>query len=164
MSDQHEEPHTGPVKTPKQFLTLVVLSFILPIFVIIGLVHYITAQNKPAAGASNVAESTAGRIQKVGAIQIKDTNRPMKSGEDVFKGQCAACHASGAAGAPKFGDSAAWAPRIKTGYPALLNSALKGKNVMPPQGGGEHEDVEIGRAVVYMANAAGAKFADPVTK
>ena len=164
MSDQHEEPHTGPVKTPKQFLTLVVLSFILPIFVIIGLVHYITAQNKPAAGASNVAESTAGRIQKVGAIQIKDTNRPMKSGEDVFKGQCAACHASGAAGAPKFGDSAAWAPRIKTGYPALLNSALKGKNVMPPQGGGEHEDVEIGRAVVYMANAAGAKFADPVAK
>jgi cytochrome c5 len=164
MSDQHEEPHTGPVKTPKQFLTLVVLSFILPIFVIIGLVHYITAQNKPAAGASNVAQSTAGRIQKVGAIQIKDTNRPMKSGEDVFKGQCAACHASGAAGAPKFGDSAAWAPRIKTGYPALLNSALKGKNVMPTQGGGEHEDVEIGRAVVYMANAAGAKFADPVAK
>jgi cytochrome c5 len=85
----------------------------------------------------------------------------MKSGEDVFKGQCAACHATGAAGAPKFGDSAAWGPRIKTGYPALLNSALKGKNVMPAQAGGEHEDLEIGRAVVYMANAAGAKFAEP---
>ena len=77
MSDQHEEPHTGPVKTPKQFLTLVVLSFILPIFIIIGLVNYITSQNKPAAGASNVAESTAGRIQKVGTIQIKDANRTL---------------------------------------------------------------------------------------
>jgi len=164
MSDQHEEPHTGPVKTPKQFLLLVSLSFILPIFIIIGLVYYVTAQNKPAAGSSNVAESTASRIQKVGVIQIKDSNRPMKSGEDVFKGQCAACHATGAAGAPKFGDSAAWGPRIKTGYPALLNSALKGKNAMAAQAGGEHEDVEIGRAVVYMANAAGAKFAEPAAQ
>ena len=161
MSDQHEEPHTGPVQTPKQFLLLVSLSFILPIFIIIGLVYYVTAQNKPAAGASNVAESTASRIQKVGAVQIKDSNRPMKSGEDVYKGQCAACHSSGAAGAPKLGDSASWSPRIKTGYPALLNSALKGKNAMAAQAGGEHEDVEIGRAVVYMANAAGAKFAEP---
>jgi hypothetical protein len=98
MSDQHEEPHTGPVKTPKQFLLLVSLSFILPIFIIIGLVYYVTAQNKPAAGSTNVAESIAGRIQKVGTIQIKDTNRPMKSGEEVFKGQCAACHAAGALG------------------------------------------------------------------
>ena len=161
MSEQHEEPHTGPVKTPKQFLTLVVLSFILPIFIIIGLVHYVTSQNKPAAGANNVAEATAARIQKVGTIQIKDANRALKSGEEVFKGQCAACHASGAAGSPKFGDTAAWGPRIKTGYPALLNSALKGKNAMPPQAGGEHDDVEIGRAVVYMANAAGAKFSEP---
>jgi cytochrome c5 len=164
MSDQHEEPHTGPVKTPKQFLLLVSLSFILPIFIIIGLVYFVTSHNKPAAGATSVAESTAARLQKVGAIQIKDTNRPMKSGEDVFKGQCAACHASGAAGAPKFGDKVAWGPRIKTGYPALLNSALKGKNAMAAQAGGEHEDVEIGRAVVYMANAAGAKFAEPAAK
>ena len=162
MSDQHEEAHTGPVKTPKHFLALVVLSFMVPVFIIIGLVFYITSHNKPAAGTSNAAETTAARLQKVGVVQVKDTNRPMKSGEEVFKGQCAACHASGAAGAPKLGDAAAWGPRIKTGYPALLNSALKGKNVMPAQAGGEHEDVEIGRAVVYMANAAGAKFADPV--
>ena len=162
MSDQHEEAHTGPVKTPKQFLALVVLSFMVPVFIIIGLVFYITSQHKPGAGTSNAAETTATRLQKVGVVQVKDTNRPMKSGEEVFKGQCAACHASGAAGAPKLGDAAAWSPRIKTGYPALLNSALKGKNVMPAQAGGEHEDVEIGRAVVYMANAAGAKVADPV--
>jgi cytochrome c5 len=64
-------------------------------------------------------------------------------------------------GAPKFGDAAAWGPRIKTGYDALLNSALKGKNAMAPQGGGEHSDLEIGRALVYMANAAGGKLAEP---
>ncbi|MFM7697764.1 MAG: c-type cytochrome [Limnohabitans sp.] len=161
MSDQHEEPHTGPIKTPRQFLLLVVLSFILPVFVIIGLVYYITADHKPVIGASNAEEATAARIQKVGAVQVMDANRPLKSGEAVYTAQCAACHASGAAGAPKFGDSTAWTARIKTGYAALLNSSLKGKNVMPAQGGGEHSDTEIGRAVVYMANAAGAKFADP---
>lgn len=161
MSDQLEEDHSGPVKTPQQFLILVSLSFILTIFIIICLVYYVTSGNKPAAGASSVAEATAGRILKVGTLQIKDANRPLKSGEDVFKGQCDACHAAGAAGAPKLGDSAAWGPRIKTGYPTLLNSALKGKNVMPAQASGEHEDLEIGRAVVYMANAAGAKFPEP---
>ena len=65
------------------------------------------------------------------------------------------CHASGAAGAPKLGDAAAWAPRIGTGYAALLNSALKGKGNMGAQGGGDHGELEIGRAVVYMANQAG---------
>lgn len=51
--------------------------------------------------------------------------------------------------------------RNATGYDALLNSALKGKNAMGPQGGGDFSDVEIGRAVVYMANAGGAKFEEP---
>ena len=161
MSEQHDEAHTGPIKTPKQFLLMMVLSFMLPVFIIIGLVYYVTSHHVPSLGSSNPEQATAARIQKVGAIQAKDANRPLKSGEEVFNGQCAACHVSGAAGAPKLGDAAAWSPRIKTGYPALLNSALKGKNAMAAQAGGEHDDVEIGRAVVYLANAAGAKFADP---
>jgi hypothetical protein len=72
-----------------------------------------------------------------------------------------AVFSAGAAGAPKFQDAAAWAARNATGYDALLNSALKGKNAMGPQGGGDFSDVEIGRAVVYMANAGGAKFEEP---
>ena len=161
MSDQHEEAHTGPVKTPKQFLTVVVLSFIVPIFVIIGLVNYIGTQNKPSAGADNSAEAVAARIAKVGTVQVKDANRVAKTGEEVFKAQCGACHISGAAGAPKLGDKAAWGARIKNGYASLLNSALKGKNAMGAQGGGDHDDYEIARAVVYMANAGGAKFPEP---
>jgi hypothetical protein len=50
---------------------------------------------------------------------------------------------------------------VKTGYDVLLTSALKGKNAMTPQGGGEFSDYEIGRAVVYMANNAGGKLAEP---
>jgi cytochrome c5 len=79
----------------------------------------------------------------------------------VYKAQCSACHDAGAAGAPKLGDATAWAPRIKTGYEALLASSLKGKGAMPAQGGGEYDDLEIGRAVVFMANRAGAKFDEP---
>ena len=166
MSDQshaqaHEEEHTGPVKNPKQLLMAVFFSFVIPIFTIIGLVYYVTAQSKPAAGAVNMERSIADRIQKVGSVEIRDANREMKTGEDVFKAQCSLCHANGAAGAPKFGDAAAWAPRIKTGFQSLWNSALKGKNAMGAQGGGDYTDYEVARAVVYMANAGGAKFPEP---
>jgi cytochrome c5 len=162
MSNQHhEEDHTGPIKTPKQLLLAVLYSFVLPVFIIIGLVAYVTSGNKPQAGSSNEPEAVAARIQKVGAVEIKDANRAARSGEDVFKAQCSACHTSGAAGAPKFGDAGAWGARIGKGYDALLTSALKGKGAMGPQGGGDFEDFEIGRGVVYMANAAGAKFAEP---
>jgi cytochrome c5 len=103
----------------------------------------------------------AARIQKVGTVEIKDANRVLKSGEEVFKAQCSACHTAGVAGAPKLGDAGAWGARIATGYEALLTSALKGKNAMGAQGGGDFEDTEIGRAVVYMANASGGKLAEP---
>jgi cytochrome c5 len=162
MSNQHhEEDHTGPIKTPKQLLLAVLYSFVLPVFIIIGLVAYVTSGNKPQAGSSNEPEAIAARIQKVGAVEIKDANRAARSGEDVFKAQCSACHATGAAGAPKFGDAGAWGARIGKGYDALLTSALKGKGAMGPQGGGDFEDFEIGRGVVYMANAGGAKFTEP---
>jgi cytochrome c5 len=157
----HQEDHSGPIKTPQQLLAAIFLSFVVPIFAIIALVYYVTSDNKPAAGTGDVEKSVAQRIQKVGMVEIRDANRPLKSGEEVFKAQCAACHATGAAGSPKFGDMAAWAPRIQTGFEALWNSALKGKNAMGAQGGGDFDDVEIGKAVVYMANAAGAKFAEP---
>lgn len=160
-STAHEEAHTGPIKTPKQLLAAVFLSFVVPVFAIIGLVYYVASADKPMAGADDGGRAIAERIQKVGMVEIRDANRPLRAGEEVYKAQCIACHGSGAAGAPKFGDAAAWAPRIATGYDTLLTSALKGKNAMGAQGGGDFQDVEIGRAVVYMTAAAGGKFAEP---
>ncbi|MBW8721819.1 MAG: c-type cytochrome, partial [Polaromonas sp.] len=157
----HEEAHTGPIKTPQQLLAAVFFSFVVPVFAIIGLVYYVVSANKPIAGADESAKSVAQRIQKIGMVEIRDANRPLKSGEEVYKAQCVTCHGTGAAGAPKFGDAGAWAPRIKTGFDALWHSALKGKGAMGAQGGGDFEDVEIGRAVVYMTAAAGGKFAEP---
>lgn len=174
MSDNtQEEAHTGPIKTPKQLLWAAFFSFVAPVVIIMGLVAYVSSESKPAGSAQaeryalggvtaqDQERGVAERLRKVGAVEIRDANRALKTGEEVFKAQCAACHATGAAGSPKFGDAAAWAPRIKTGYEALLNSALKGKNAMGAQGGGDFDDIEIGRAVVHMANAAGAKFAVP---
>ena len=157
----HDIVHNGPIKTPQQLLAAVFFSLVVPIFAIIGLVYYVTSQNVPAAGAIDSGQALAKRIQKVGAVEIRDANRPLKSGEEVYKAQCVACHAAGAAGAPKFGDVAAWAPRLKTGFEALWNSSLKGKGAMGAQGGGDFQDVEIGRAVVYLTAAAGGKFAEP---
>ena len=161
QANAHEEDHTGPVKNPKQLLLAVFFSFVVPIFAIIGLVYFVTSDKKPAAGAVNMEKAIAERIQKIGVVEIRDANRQLKSGEEVFKAQCSACHMSGAAGAPKFGDAAAWAPRVRTGYEALLTSAVKGKGVMGAQGGGDLETLEIGRAVVYLANGSGGKFDEP---
>ncbi|WP_295504446.1 c-type cytochrome [Limnohabitans sp. Rim8] len=158
--DQHED-HTGPVKTPKQMLLLSLASFVIPVFIIIGLVFYVTSSNKPAAGAVDTEKATALRIQKVGTVEIRDANRPLKAGAEVYKAQCAACHDAGAAGAPKFADAGAWGGRLGQGLEGLVNSALKGKGAMGAQGGGDYNDTEIARAVVYLTNSAGSKFDEP---
>jgi len=163
-SHEHEAPHEGPIRTPKQLIAAVIFAFLVPIVGIILLVNYVASEQKPAAGSEGLAaEAVARRIQPVGSVEVKDVNdtSTLKTGEQVFQAQCSACHATGAAGAPKFGDNAAWGPRIATGFDALLNSALHGKGNMGPQGGGDFSDLEIARAVVYMANKAGASFPEP---
>ena len=133
MSDatpQHSDHHEGPIRTPKQLAVAVLFAFLVPIFAIILLVSFVDAGNKPSAGSDGLGEqAVAARIQPIGKVVVKDASdaAALKSGEDVFKAQCAACHAAGVAGAPKFGDAAAWGPRIKAGYETLLTSALKGK-------------------------------------
>ena len=160
----HDLPHEGPIKTPKQLIWAVALSFIVPILLIVLLANYVTSQSKPAAGSDAMTDqAVAARLQKIGAVEIKDLSDPasMKTGTQVYAAQCTACHAAGVANAPKLGDAAGWGPRLKTGYDALLTSALKGKGAMGAQGGGDFSDFEIGRAVVYMANQAGGTLPEP---
>jgi len=162
--DEEPEGHEGLIKTPKQLIATVVASFVVPIAAIILLVNYVDFGSRTGAGSDGQqADAVALRIQPVGRVEIRDAANPgvLRTGEQVYQGQCSACHAIGAAGSPKFGDAAAWGPRIKTGFDALWNSALKGKNAMPAQSGGEYSDFEVGRAVVYMANQGGAKFDEP---
>ena len=168
MSDSNDhtghDAHEGPIKTPKQLAWAILLSLVVPVVIIIALVNFVALGDKPAAGTDALKpEAVAQRIAPVARVELKDASdtASLKTGEQVYQAQCAACHNVGAAGAPKLGDAAAWAPRIKTGYEALLNSALKGKGAMGAQGGGDFSDFEIARSVVYMTNQAGGKFAEP---
>jgi len=167
MSDAHADrdlPHEGPIKTPKQLVWAIVAAFVVPVIAIIVLVNYVVADKMPAAGSTGLTpEAVALRLQPVGRVEIKDASdvATLKTGEQVYAAQCVACHGSGAAGAPKLGDAAAWGPRVKSSYDTLLTAALKGKGAMAAQGGGDFSDVEIGRAVVYVANQGGGKFDEP---
>jgi len=167
MSHDHHEAHDsheGPIKTPKQLAWAVFFAFVVPIIVIILLANYVSGQFKPAAGSDGMeAERIAERLKPVGHVEVKAAGdlAAMKTGEQVYQAQCAACHNSGAAGAPKLADAAAWGPRVKSGFDTLVNSALKGKGAMGAQGGGDFSDYEIARAVVYMANQSGGKFDEP---
>jgi len=128
------------------------------------LTQFVNLENKEAPGtAAFSASAVEARIAPIGSVRISDPTdiAAAKSGQQVFENQCTTCHATGALGAPKLGDTAAWSPRIAKGYDALLVSATKGKGNMPAQSGGDFSDFEIGRAVVYMANKAGGTFAEP---
>lgn len=112
-------------------------------------------------------EGIATRIQPVGRVVFAAAaaaNSAPRTGEELFKSTCSACHATGAAGAPKMGDKAAWAPRLAQGLEGLLKSAINGKNAMPPKGGSNASDFELSRAIVYMTNQSGASFKEPVEK
>ncbi len=160
------EDHTSLIKTPKQLIVTIVLSFIIPIVVIIMLVSWVTSGSSKAPGSDSLSpEATSLRISPVAQLVIIDSNAPkvLKTGEQVYNSACMACHAAGVAGAHKFGDKTAWAPAIATGLDAMTASVVKGKGAMPAKGGNPAlDDFEITRAVVYMANAAGGQFAEPV--
>jgi cytochrome c5 len=77
------------------------------------------------------------------------------AGEKLYKSVCFACHATGVANAPKFGDKAAWDPYIKTGMDAMVKVAMQGKPPMPPKGGAANaSEDDIRAAVQYMVDAA----------
>ncbi|WP_087690979.1 MULTISPECIES: c-type cytochrome [unclassified Pandoraea] len=165
MSEAHNE-HESLIKTPKQLIAAVIAGFLVPIVIIVLLVNYVGNNALTGAGSSAMTEKAiAERIAPVAKVEIKDANAPRvyQTGEQLYKAVCAACHAAGTAGAPKVG-SADWAPRIAQGYDEMLKIALAGKGAMPARGGTSPDDVtdyEIGRAIVYMANASGGKLQEP---
>ena len=110
MSDAQNEEHQSAIKTPKQLIIAIAAGFLVPIICIVLLVQYVTNGKKVGAGSEGqTPEAIAARIQPVAdaGFTFKDVNAPKQllSGEEVFKSTCSACHATGAAGAPKVGDA-----------------------------------------------------------
>jgi cytochrome c5 len=165
MSEAPE--HQAPLKTPAHLVAAIIASFAVPIIVIVLLAVYADNWTRTGAGTDSLSDSeVSARIAPVAQVDIRDANAPRvyKTGEEVYKAVCSACHASGAAGAPKFTNTADWAPRIAQGFDTLWHTALSGKGAMPPRGGtspDDYSDYEIARAVVYMANNSGGSFPEP---
>jgi cytochrome c5 len=160
ISADHDAHGAAEPSILKRVSSVIVLAFV-PLVIVLSLINQYKANDSGANATLMTEVAITARIQKIGVLSMGEAVHELKTGEGVFKAQCTTCHTAGMLGAPKFGDVAAWAPRIKSGYVALLNSALKGKNNMTAQGGGAFSDYEVARAVVYMANAGGAKFDEP---
>ena len=169
MSEVHNE-HEAAIKTPKQLIVAVAAAFIVPIIIIVLLVQYVTSDRQVGAGTGGqTPEAIAARIKPVAdeGFVLKDTNAPkqLQAGAAVYTATCAACHGTGAAGAPKLGDAGAWSARIGQGYDKLVANAVNGVRAMPAKGGNpDRDDIEVARAVVHMANQSGAKFKEPEAK
>jgi len=94
-------------------------------------------------------------IAMCAGLLVAASGTAMADGAATYQQACLACHASGAAGAPKLEDKAAWEPRIAQGKDALYASVLKGKGAMPPKGGrADLSDDVIKAAVDYMVSQA----------
>ena len=87
-----------------------------------------------------------------------------RTGKEVVDSVCGACHQTGAKGAPRIGDRKAWSKLASHGLASLTDSALKGIRKMPSHGGApDVTDIEIERAITYMVNQSGGKWAEPIS-
>jgi cytochrome c5 len=160
--DVHD-PHSSFIKTPQQLVIVILLAFLVPIIVIILLVQLVTSQPTSDPNALS-PEAVSKRLQPVGTVEFGAPQAApgARTGEDITKTVCAACHQAGVANAPKLGDAKEWAPRIKAGLDQMVQIVINGKGAMPARGGDTSlTDAEITRAVVFMANQAGGSFKEP---
>ncbi len=164
MADSHAKMTQA---TPQEVVISVLAGLIAPllaIFLIVQLVLGIQAEHQPDTTSEAAQKATVKRIQPFAKLAALDANAPRveKAGQEVYDAVCSSCHGSGALGAPKFDSKGDWAGRLGQGYDTLVKHAIEGLRQMPPRGGDDDlSDIEVARAVAYMANSAGASFKEP---
>lgn len=177
---EDEEGHSSGIKTPKQLVVVLLAAFVFPVTIILLLAQFVTGdvpidldnpvfsdaavekRLKPVGEWVATSDSPQPEVKLDGADQVANAVAAPAAAADgaekvktIYTASCAACHTTGAAGAPKLGDKSTWAPRIKTGVDMLYNSALKGKNAMPPKGGNASlSDDDVKAVVDYMVSEA----------
>lgn len=169
MSDAHNE-HESLIKTPRQLIVAIAFGFLVPIIAIVLIVQYVASSGTIGAGSDAMTpEAIAERLRPVSdnGFTLVDASAPkqLQAGDAVYKAACAACHDTGAAGAPKLGDAGAWSARLGQGQATVVKHAIEGIRGMPAKGGNpDLDDIEVERAVVFMVNQSGGKFKEPEAK
>lgn len=164
MADSHAKMTKA---TPQEVIISLAAGLFAPllaIFLIVMLVLNIQGGHKADASDEAMQKAIGERIKPVAQLAALDANAPKveKSGQEVYDAVCVSCHTPGALGAPKLNSNGDWAGRLGKGFDALVKSAIEGFNQMPARGGdGDLSDIEVARAVAYMANTSGAKFTAP---
>jgi cytochrome c5 len=166
MSGEHTDQSL--IKTPRQLVTVVVIGFVVPVLVAALIAYLVVTGSKKVDKDQGSLDAgvVSARIKPVAEVTIagapSGAAKAAMTGEQVVQQSCAACHMTGAAGAPKIGDKAAWAKRVHQGLDQLLKSAIAGKGGMPPKGGASDlSDLELARAIVHMANLSGGSLKEP---
>lgn len=160
--NEHDSGDEIRFDTPKQVITLLALTALVPIVVIVLVTQFITNMRSVDKDSAAMApDAVAKRLKPVGDLAFADAPAAPGSaagkadGKKIYETACAACHGAGVAGAPKPGDKAAWAQRVKAGANALYASALKGKGAMPAKGGNATlADADVKAAVDYLMGTA----------
>ncbi len=160
--NEHDTGDEIRFDTPKQVITLLALTALVPIVVIVLVTQFITnMRSVDKDSAAMTPDAVAKRLKPVGDVAFADagaaagTAAGKADGKKIYAAACAACHGAGVAGAPKPGDKAAWAQRMKAGANALYASALKGKGAMPAKGGNATlADADVKAAVDYLMGTA----------
>ncbi len=162
-----ENEHESLIKTPQQLIMVVVLAFVVPVLGAALLAYLVVTGSKQSEKPSTSlqAEELAKRIKPVAEVTLAaavGAAKAARTGDQIAQQYCAACHTTGAAGAPKTGDKAAWSKRIALGLDGLMKSAIAGKNAMPARGGAaDASDFELARAIIHLANQSGGSFKEP---
>lgn len=128
------------MKKPKEIL----------IFLVVGLISlFLGYKAQQIISPQTSSNEIVIEMEALPAPPAHQTNAP--NNQSVYESHCAACHDTGAANAPKLGDTSAWAPRIAKGRSILLEHVLQGYNLMPPKGGClECSDADLKAATDYI--------------
>ena len=105
---------------------------------------------KPVVTLDDIRNPAAAQGGAGGDMMVAAADSAPKTPDQLYQGACLACHTTGAAGAPKIGDPAAWSARIGKGVDALVSSAIAGIGAMPARGGSQYDDDQIRSVVEYI--------------
>lgn len=162
------DPNANPTQsTPQEVIISVIAGLLAPllaIFLVVQLIRGIQEKQVDTDTSETANKAVVARIKPFATLSALDASAPKveQSGQQVFTAVCSACHTPGALGAPKLNSKNDWGPRLGQGLDTLTKHAVEGIRQMPPRGGNpDLSDIEVARAVAYMANSGGASFKEP---